>query len=66
MESPALVTQTLASRKIDLLGGTFKLAKLLGENATTISNWRKNGIPKPWDWYLCLRYRKKFKEGGVL
>lgn len=33
---------------IDALGGTAKVARLCDVKAPSVSEWRKNGIPKPW------------------
>lgn len=37
---------------IDLLGGTCAVAALCGITAQAVSQWKNNGIPKPWDKYL--------------
>jgi hypothetical protein len=66
MKSDALITQTDASRKIDLLGGTRKVAEILDCGESDVSHWRRKGIPKYANLYLCLRFRKLFKAGGVL
>lgn len=69
--SPALITQTNASRVIDLLGGprvmAVKLGMMRGEKFpdAVISNWRRNGIPFWANAYISLRYRKLLKHGGV-
>lgn len=40
------------SQIIDALGGTGALAALLKLDKSTVSCWRKRGIPKPWRLYL--------------
>ena len=37
-------------------GGVNALAKTLGIKQNVVSNWRKRGLPKPWDIVLSLKY----------
>ena len=37
-----------ANRIIDALGGTSAVAKLCEVNSQAVSQWRRNGIPRPW------------------
>lgn len=39
---------------IDDLGGTGKVAELCEVTPSAVSQWRKDGIPKPWRKYLAL------------
>ena len=47
-------------------GSVSGLAKTLGIKQNVVSNWRKRGLPKPWDIALTLKYlpvtKKKLKE----
>ena len=38
----------LANLVIDALGGTCAVAYLCDIQPPSVSDWRKNGIPKPW------------------
>jgi hypothetical protein len=40
------------SQRIDQLGGTGAVAALCGLHKSSISQWRKRGIPKGWKRYL--------------
>jgi len=40
---------TAAGKIIDVLGGTSAVARALGAPPSTVSSWRKNGIPH-WRW----------------
>ena len=45
-------------------GGVNALAKTLGIKQNVVSNWRKRGLPKPWEVALTLKYtaaKKKLK-----
>ncbi len=37
---------------IDVLGGTFELARLFGANPRAVSNWRRRGLPPETYWQL--------------
>jgi DNA-binding transcriptional regulator Cro len=41
-----------SSKIIDSFGGTGKLAKKLGLDKSSVSVWRKRGIPRAWVLYL--------------
>jgi predicted transcriptional regulator len=41
-----------AKRVIDNLGGTAKVAELLGLTKSAVSQWKKRGIPAAWVMYL--------------
>jgi hypothetical protein len=47
-------------------GSVNGLAKTLGVKQNVISNWRKRGLPKPWDIALSLKYAipSKTKEAA--
>ncbi|WP_115074433.1 hypothetical protein [Oligella urethralis] len=50
---------------IDLLGGTTIVAEHFKLNKSTISGWRKNGIPRIHMMYLEIKFKnliKKWKE----
>lgn len=47
---------------IDKLGGTGKVAELCGVTPGAVSQWRNNGIPKPWLKYLESRFNKVFRD----
>jgi hypothetical protein len=45
-----------ANRIIDELGGTTVVAQLCEIKPPSVSEWRNNGIPKPWvRYFACLR-----------
>lgn len=48
-----------ANAIIDALGGTKRVAAICGLTPSAISQWRNNGIPKPWELYL-----RKAKPGA--
>ncbi|BBB65890.1 hypothetical protein UNDYM_1637 [Undibacterium sp. YM2] len=37
-----------ATKLIDLLGGTTKVAEICDVTPGAVSQWKNNGIPKPW------------------
>lgn len=41
-----------ASKLIDSLGGTGKVAGLCGLSASAVSCWRERGIPRAWKLHL--------------
>jgi hypothetical protein len=43
-----------ANRVIDALGGTAKVARLCEVNTQAVSQWRRNGLPRPWRKYFEL------------
>jgi DNA-binding transcriptional regulator YdaS (Cro superfamily) len=45
---------TQANMIVDALGGTVKAASLCGITPSAVSQWRTNGIPKPWMSFLKL------------
>lgn len=42
-----------ANRVIDALGGTTKVAELCEITPQAVSQWRDDGIPKPWRKFLA-------------
>jgi len=45
-----------ASRIIDAMGGTSAVARLCEIKQPSVTNWRENGIPKPWlKYFRCIR-----------
>ena len=44
------------SELIDLVGGTRKVAELCEVTPGAVSQWRNNGIPKPWRKFLAERF----------
>jgi hypothetical protein len=52
-----------ASELIDALGGTSRTADALGEKISTISNWRRRGIPDRAT--LHLRILDEARRAGV-
>ena len=47
-----IVMNKEANTVIDLLGGTNATARLCEIQPPSVSEWRKNGIPKAWRKYL--------------
>ena len=45
-------------------GSVSGLAKTLGIKQNVVSNWRKRGLPKPWDIALSLKYASFTKEAA--
>lgn len=45
---------------IDIIGGTTKVAEICDLTTGAVSQWRKNGIPKPWILYLRLLHPEVF------
>ena len=37
---------------IDALGGSVAVARMCGVSSQAVSQWRKNGIPRPWKMIL--------------
>lgn len=55
--------QTIApSTVIDRLGGTTATSKLCGVTPSAVSQWRENGIPRPWLLYLRAKRPKAFAQ----
>jgi len=50
-----------ANQIIDRLGGTGDVAKLCGLTPSAVSQWRQNGIPRPWLMYLQRARPRAFK-----
>lgn len=48
---------------IDALGGTTKVASICEVKPPSVSEWRKNGIPKSRVQYLRLLYPSVFESG---
>jgi hypothetical protein len=53
-----------ANRIIDALGGTAAVARLCEVNSQAVSQWRRNGIPKPWVKYFTCRHPELFPEAA--
>jgi len=51
---PQLPHDADASRVIDALGGTVVAARLCEVSPQAVTQWRRNGIPRPWQRYLRL------------
>lgn len=49
-----------ANTIIDALGGTSKVAEKCDLTVGAISQWRTNGIPKPWKKYLTAEFPEVF------
>lgn len=45
---------------IEALGGTRKVAKLCGLTDSAVSQWRQNGIPRPWLMFLSRECPQQF------
>lgn len=45
---------------IESLGGTSKVAGMCDITPQAVSQWKENGIPKPWLLYLRLKKPKVF------
>ena len=57
-----------SSQIIDALGGTDKVATICEITPSAVSQWRNNGIPRPWLRYLNLLYPRVVRKsaGGKL
>lgn len=53
----------IATKIIEALGGTVKVAELCDISAAAVSQWKTNGIPKPQLRYLKLRFPKLDWDG---
>ncbi|WP_080425301.1 hypothetical protein [Burkholderia ubonensis] len=53
-----------ASQLIDRLGGTGRTAEICDTSASAVSQWRRNGIPKPRLQFLRLAHPEAFVERG--
>jgi hypothetical protein len=51
-----------ASTLIDALGGNKKVAKTCEITEQAVSQWRKKGIPKPWQKFFKQRNPKVFNQ----
>lgn len=51
------------SKIIDYLGGTNKVAALCSLHKSSISQWRKRGIPGAWRMYLQKIRPSAFRQG---
>jgi hypothetical protein len=47
---------------IERLGGTSKTAEICDLKPPSITQWRSDGIPKPWLKYLRLAYPAVFRQ----
>lgn len=57
-------TKATASEVIDRLGGTAAVAKLCEIKAPSVSEWRRNGIPRPWLKFLQLAKPEAFQASN--
>ncbi|WP_293708633.1 hypothetical protein [Stenotrophomonas sp. UBA7606] len=53
-----------ASVLIDALGGTGEVARTCQVSEPSVSQWRKRGIPRPWQMFLRERYPERFDADG--
>lgn len=51
-----------ANQTIDFLGGTSAVAELCELTTGAVSQWRTNGIPKPWRKFLSSEVAKKARR----
>ena len=51
-----------ASQIIDALGGNVKVGKFCGITDSAVSQWRKNGIPKPWMKLFKVKWPKVINQ----
>lgn len=49
------------SELIDRLGGTVKVAMICGITTGAVSQWRTNGMPKPWKLFFRAKNPKIFR-----
>jgi len=49
-----------ANEIIDSLGGTSSVAELCNVTTGAVSQWRENGIPKPWVRFFECSYPELF------
>ncbi|MFZ6755777.1 Cro/CI family transcriptional regulator [Undibacterium sp. Ji50W] len=45
-----------ATKLIELLGGTTKVAEICDVTPGAVSQWKTNGVPKPWVWFFESKY----------
>lgn len=53
-----------ASPLIDALGGTGAVARTCKLSEPSVSQWRKRGIPRPWQMFLRERFPERFDGDG--
>lgn len=51
-----------AKTVIDRLDGPASLARHCGITTASVCGWKEIGIPKPWDKYLRLRFKKDLND----
>jgi hypothetical protein len=51
-----------ANKIIDALGGTAATARLCGIKSPSVSEWRHNGIPRPWIKFFQVERPDIFSE----
>ena len=59
---PKRLSARLSSRVVEELGGTAALASMCGVRPSSVSDWKRTGIPRPWVLYL----RERFKPHPVM
>lgn len=50
------------SELIDALGGNSKVAKTCEISEAAVSQWRKKGMPKPWQKFFKIKRPDIFKQ----
>lgn len=50
-----------ATKLIELLGGTTKVAEICDVTPGAVSQWKNNGIPKPWLRFFEIQHPEVFK-----
>nr|DAD99808.1 MAG TPA: antitoxin [Siphoviridae sp. ct16C7] len=53
---PKRLPAQISIEVVEALGGTSALARLCGITASSVSEWKQEGIPRAWALYLRERY----------
>ena len=54
---PKRLSVGLSDRVVTELGGTNALASLCGVRPSSVSDWKRTGVPRPWVLYLRERFK---------
>lgn len=54
-----------AEALINEFGGTRAVSRICGVTSQAVSQWKRNGIPRPWMQYLLLRRDLPAKQDGA-
>ena len=54
---PKRLSVELSDRVVSHLGGTNALASVCGVRPSSVSDWKRTGVPRPWVLYLRERFK---------